>query len=284
MKIKSFGANFLGGQIDRINDGFVFLNHELSSGNPDLIYSNDADGYLEAIKEKELYPDSKLILNILDVPFWISDFENHKNRILPLLKRANAVTCISETVQKHIKNYYNLDSFVIYNPIKDICNLQFKRHLDFLFVGRANDSAKRFNLIYQALNGTNNTFYVVGSENPGFGYYVGTVSNKQLNSLYNSSKFLIYPSKYDGLGLPPIEMIVSGGISIVCNDSETSNEFFPDFLKCDPNPISIKNKIIEIMDNYSKLKPELEKLSLEFYNKFNKNQIANNIINVYNKL
>lgn len=288
MKIQTFGARFFGAQIDRVEDGFAELSHEITSNYPDLIYSNDADGYEQAIKQKELFPESKLILNILDVPFWIPDFEKHKEKWLPLLKRADIVTSISKTTQKYVLSEYGLESEVIYNPIKDITNLNFKRYNNFLFVGRANDLGKRFNLVKDSISLIQKQYsvnlLVVGSENPNFGNYAGVVSDKQLNYIYNSHQFMIYPSKHDGLGLTPAEMIVSGGISLVCDDSETSNEFFPDFLKCASNPNAIVNKIFDITQNYSKYQKDLFELSICLKQKFDKVQIAKNIIEVYNKL
>lgn len=288
MNISCFGSRFFGGQIDRIENGLMELGCKITNENPDLIYSNDADGYEQAIKQKELFPTSKLILNILDVPFWVSDFEKHRQKWLPLLKQADLITCISQTVQKHIKFYYDLDSYVIFNPIKDISNLNFKKYNNFLFVGRANDPGKRFNLVLDSINLINSVvkvnLIIAGSENPGFGKYIGIIDDNQLNYLYNTSNFMIYPSKYDGLGLTPIEMIVSGGISLVCDDSETSNEFFPDFLKSAPNSNDIVNKIFDITQNYSKYQKDLFELSIYFKEKFDKVQIAKNIIEVYNKL
>lgn len=283
MNIKTFGARFFGGQIDRLDLAFHHLFHSVNTlGDPDLIYCNDSSFYDEAIRLKTEKTNSKLILNVLDVPFWCSDFnfEDIKQKLL----QADKITCISKTVQKYIKQYYNLDSIVIYNPVKDIKNLNFIKHNNFLFVGRANDPHKRFYLVKETLKLINSNIITVGSEDPNFSIYLGPVSNDQLNYLYNSTNFLIYPSKYDGLGLPPIEHIIAGGISIVCNDSETSQEFFPEFLQANPNPKDILLKLNNINKNYLEYKPELDKLAKKFSDQFSKYTVAKKIIEVYNTI
>ena len=94
-------------------------------------------------------------------------------------------------------------------------------------MGRANDPIKRFNLIKDSVSKIKNgleKIKVCGAENPNFGNYLGYVSDDELNNLYNSSQFLLLPSKAEGIGLPTIEAMICGTLPITCNDNETAKD------------------------------------------------------------
>jgi len=42
-------------------------------------------------------------------------------------------------------------------------------------------------------------------------FYVGYVADEQLPVLYNGARALVFPSRYEGFGLPPVEMLACGG-------------------------------------------------------------------------
>ena len=154
----------------------------------------------------------------------------------------------------------------------------------FLYVGRANDPVKRIKLVHESLlkikDGINN-IKICGSENPGFGNYLGVVSDQELNKLYNSTKYLFLPSKAEGIGLSMIEAMICGSIPITCSDNQTAKEFSPAEFICDPNTQSIVNKINELNKEYEIKR----KLALEYGKKykiqFSKKKIAENIINIF---
>ena len=155
----------------------------------------------------------------------------------------------------------------------------------FLYVGRANDPIKRIKLAYDSIIKISEdlkNIKICGSENPGFGNYLGVVSDKDLNRLYNSSKFVLLPSKAEGIGLPMIEGMICGAIPIACSDNLTAKEFSPPDFICEPNSQAIANKIEELDKKY-----EIKRsLALEFGKKyktqFNKKNIAINIMNLFN--
>src|SRR5690554_5556844 len=106
MNILTFGARFYADQISRIDFAFKELGHRVNDflGSMDFIYCNDAPHYDHAIsKWLSLDKKPKLILNVLDVPYWIPDWLQIFDKCVGQLNCADKVTCISKTVQKDIK-------------------------------------------------------------------------------------------------------------------------------------------------------------------------------------
>ena len=78
-----------------------------------------------------------------------------------------------------------------------------------------------------------------------------------------------------------IEAMICGAIPITCSDNLTAKEFAPKDFICEPNVQSIVDKIMELNKEY-----EVKRnLALEFGKKykiqFNKNKIAENILNIF---
>jgi len=286
IKVCILGADGYTCQIPRIKEGMESLGHILTEESPDIIYSNDPRGYGKALSLKKKYPSAYLILNFLDVPWHIENIEKQTELLVKnFLIKADSVTAISCRVQKDLGKFYNNKIHVIFNPAKDIYfdNSIAKENM-FLYVGRANDPIKRIDLARDSISkipkGLDN-IKICGSENPGFGKYLGVVSDKDLNKLYNSSKFVLLPSKSEGIGLSMIEGMICGTIPITCSDNLTSKEFSPSEFICKPDPAAILDKINELNKDYENKR----KLALEYGKKykvqFSKKKIAENIINIF---
>jgi glycosyltransferase involved in cell wall biosynthesis len=269
--------------VSRVEEGLLNNNVVLTDNEPDLIYKNE-DFFDEAIKFKEKCLNKPFtIFNILDLQIRNPNYDLSRLKIQ--LNHADIITCISNTVKNQIKEYLNIDAEVIYNPVKDITLKKLKRTIPFLYVGRANDLNKRFSLIRETLSGFSGQdgLVVCGSENPNFGTYVGIVDDETLNDFYNAAKFVLLPSRFEGIGLSMIEGMMAGAIPITCNDNPTAIEFSPKEFICNPNPQSILDKMMEIHKDYE----YFQKIALEYGKKYsemmNKNQVAKNIISLYNK-
>ena len=111
---------------------------------------------------------------------------------------------------------------------------------------------------------------------------MGVVSDQELNKLYNSSKYVYLPSKAEGIGLTMIEAMICGAVPITCSDNLTAKEFSPKNFICEPKPQCITDKINEINKEYKINR----NLSLEYGKRykvqFDKKNIAENIINIFN--
>ena len=268
-----------------IKEGFKKLGHEISNEDPNLIYANDPRGYKGAMLVKKKYKNAPLIFNLLDIPWHMPNIEQQTQLLVSqFLMQADFVSTISLKVKKDLSKFFKEDIHVVYNPIKDVYyDEKILKNNTFLFVGRANDPIKRFNLIRDSVSKIENgirKIKVCGAENPNFGNYLGYVSDDELNNLYNSTQFLLLPSKAEGIGLPMIEAMICGALPITCNDNETAKEFLPlDFI-CAPTPESILKCIKKLEQEYEIKRKLAFKFGTEYKEKFNKTTIAKNILNI----
>ena len=136
------------------------------------------------------------------------------------IKKSDVIICVSETTKNDVYHYYNIPSDkkvkVIYNgvnkiyyPIKNI-----KRN-SILFVGDRS-WYKNFNLAIKISKIFNEKLIIVGKplkikerkkmiENNISYDLVSNITNTELSNLYNSVKFFIYCSEFEGFGIPLIE-------------------------------------------------------------------------------
>jgi len=287
IKVCILGADGYTCQIPRIKEGMKGLGHILSIESPDLIYSNDPSGYNKAILLKKKFPNAYLIFNFLDVPWHLPNIQKQTELLVKnFFLKADAISVISLKVQRDLSKFFDKKIHVIYNPIKDVyLDEKIKKDNMFLYVGRANDPIKRIKLVHDSLQKIENglkEIKICGSENPGFGNYLGIIDDKELNKLYNSSKYLYLPSKAEGIGLPMIEAMICGSVPITCSDNETAKEFSPTHFICEPNSQSIVNKINELQKNYEINRKIALDLGKKYKIQFDKKNIAKNIIEIFN--
>jgi len=282
MKISVFGMLPFS---NLIKEGFTKLGHEISDENPELIYANDPRGYKEAMQIKKKYKEVPLIFNLLDIPWHMPNIQQQtKLLVSQFLNQADFVSVISLKVKKDLSQFFNKKIHVIYNPIKDVYyDEKILKNNMFLFVGRANDPIKRFDLVRDTLIKIKDgikKIKVCGAENPNFGNYLGYVSDKELNNLYNSTQFVLLPSKAEGIGLPMIESMICGALPITCSDNETAKEFLPRDFICAPNPKSMLEHIKKLENEYENKRNLAFEFGKKYKEKFNKNSIAENILNI----
>jgi len=289
IKVSILGADGYVCQIPRLKEAAEKMGHALSQDSPDIIYSNDPRGYNEAFLLKKKYPSAFLILNLLDIPWHMPNIEKQTKMLVEhFLSKADAVTTISFKVKKDLEKFYNKKIYVIYNPIKDVYyDKNIKKNNDFFYVGRVFDPVKRFELVKESIKKIKDgekKIKICGLKNPGFGNYLGIVKDDELNRLYNSSKFVLLPSRFEGLGLPMIEGMICGSIPITCSDNLTAKEFSPSDFICEPNAEAIIAKIEEINKDYETKRELALKYGKKYSVQFDKSNIMKNIINIFNNI
>ena len=148
------------------------------------------------------------------------------------IQAADVIICISENTKKDLLYYFpessKKDIRVIYNGCSSDYYVDAKFKYDeqlgtsFLFVGsrttyknfnfaiKAVSTNVNFKLIIVGSNLTNNEIKKLNKLLPNRWEFFNSIDNSKLNELYNSSYALLYPSSYEGFGIPLLEAMNAG--------------------------------------------------------------------------
>lgn len=167
------------------------------------------------------------------------------------IKRAKAIITVSEFSKKEICKYYHADAQKIhaianawqhYERIEYDENTLEKYGLEkkqFYFSMCSLEPNKNFKWIAEeAKINTDMIFAVAGSINKnvfseGLGFEVpanmkllGFVSDEEAKTLMRDCKAFLFPTFYEGFGIPPLEAISAGAKQVVVSDTEVMHEIF----------------------------------------------------------
>ncbi|MNY06695.1 D-inositol 3-phosphate glycosyltransferase [compost metagenome] len=152
--------------------------------------------------------------------------------------------------------------------------------------------------IVKALNGSKIPLVVVGAKKPKYFkliekeikkgkvevYFLQGVSMEELSAIYKLADIFIYPSFFEGFGIPVIEALYSETVVITSNTSCLPEAGGPDSVYIDPKNVDdIRSKINFLWNNEPERKRRAEK-GLEFVQKFNDEVIARDVMKVYESL
>ena len=114
--------------------------------------------------------------------------------------------------------------------------------------------------------------------------FTGYVPDDVLVSLYNGARIFVYPSYYEGFGLPPLEAMACGTPTIVSNTSTLPEIVGSSALQVDPNNVEqLKQAILKILTD-RKLEKNLIKKGLQNAKKFTWHKSASEMLHTYNQL
>ncbi|MBU4483158.1 MAG: glycosyltransferase family 4 protein [Actinobacteria bacterium] len=111
--------------------------------------------------------------------------------------------------------------------------------------------------------------------------FIGKVSDEDLLQIYNQAELFVYPSLFEGFGLPPLEAM-SCGLPVMASDSSSLKEVVGDagILVPSEDHREISRQILYVLKN-EKLKEELKKKSLIQARKFNWTKTAEKTLDIY---
>ena len=98
--------------------------------------------------------------------------------------------------------------------------------------------------------------------------FLGYLADNELQHIYASAKFFVFPSLYEGFGLPPLEAMASGTPVISSNASSLPEVIEEAGILVDPTDIEEICKNIKILNEDSSLRGSLIKKGLEQSEKF----------------
>lgn len=115
-------------------------------------------------------------------------------------------------------------------------------------------------------------------------HFLEGVSMDELAVMYKLADIFVYPSFFEGFGIPVIEALFSKTVTITSNTSCLPEAGGKDSVYIDPkNYLDIQSKIKFLWDNESERKRRADK-GFEFVQKFNDEPIANELMNLYQKI
>lgn len=222
------------------------------------------------------------------------------------IRNSKYIICISQNTKQDLLKFVpecSEDKIrVIYNGVSndyfptsfwDDKIIPFNKNEYLLFVG-ARDSYKNFNFLVDALKNSNYKLVIVGGTltsreinmldlNLKANYfYAGRLSNEKLNILYNGAFAFVYPSAYEGFGIPVIEA-QKAGCPVIAYNSSSIPEIIGDktLLMNDLTKKDLFDKLLMISDPI-KRKKIIEK-GLINAQRFSWEQTFNEVIRVYNE-
>lgn len=115
-------------------------------------------------------------------------------------------------------------------------------------------------------------------------HFLEGVSMDELAAIYKLADIFVYPSFFEGFGIPVIEALYSKTVAVTSNTSCLPEAGGKDSVYIDPaNYLDIKAKIQFLWDNESERKRRADK-GFEFVQKFNDQPIAAQLMHFYQKI
>lgn len=190
-------------------------------------------------------------------------FKNSLNNIMSIFWRRFLYRCIvyskmpiitvSNFSKNEIQKYYDIDEDRIHivrnawqhiNSIVETVNMvekyPFLKEKKYFFALSTLAPNKNLNwILHAAKNNPNDMFVIAGGgklkENIGDEYkklkniyFLGYVSDSDAKALMHNCKAFLFPSFYEGFGIPPMEALASGAPAIIVSDTPCMHEIYKD--------------------------------------------------------
>lgn len=240
----------------------------------------------------------------------------YKHKFLSTCKEADCIIAISECTKQDILEYSNYPEEKI-KVIYQSCGTNFKRlvsneekqrvdaiyHLPkryILYVGSI-EERKNLLLAVKALQQlpSDIELVAVGRATPYLNkiekyakahalksriHIFHGVSNAELPAIYQQAECFVYPSRYEGFGIPIIEAIQSGLPIVACTGSCLEEAGGPDSLYVHPDDVqAMAQAIISILKGNDNRAEKIERSKL-YVQRFENLNIAEQVEEVYNQL
>ncbi|MEX8547943.1 MAG: glycosyltransferase family 4 protein [Mucilaginibacter sp.] len=111
--------------------------------------------------------------------------------------------------------------------------------------------------------------------------FLQNVPFQDLPAIYQLAEVFVYPSRYEGFGIPILEALCSGTPVVAAKGSCLEEAGGPDSFYVDPDDaVALAEKVNLILQN-DQLKSKMKAQGLEYAQRFREENIAQNLMNVY---
>jgi glycosyltransferase involved in cell wall biosynthesis len=166
----------------------------------------------------------------------------------------------------------NLESLV---DVFQILRKKYNRNWQLVLVGRIDEFYKRLQE-YVKINISEDLKEDI--------VFTGEVNNKDLDGIYRQAKLFVFPSKYEGFGLPPLEAM-SHGVPVAASKQTSIPEVLGDAAYYfDPNNKENMSQAIDVLGSIHKIQDEFIEKGLARANQFSWNKTAVDTLDVYKKI
>lgn len=222
------------------------------------------------------------------------------------IKRSKKIIAVSKFTADDIKNYFKLNArqsekiTVVYEgvsePNNNLTTVSGLPQKYFLYVGNAyphknldflletfEEFLKKYPEYYLILVGNKNYFYqrLEKSHKISQVIFAGYITDDKLPIYYQKATAYIFPSLYEGFGLPSLEAM-SYGVPVLASNSSCLPEILgQSVLYFDPkDKDDLRKKMLEIISNHD-LKQQLINFGYKQFKKYSWSKMARNIWEIY---
>ncbi|WP_264521907.1 glycosyltransferase family 4 protein [Flavobacterium sp. N1994] len=229
-------------------------------------------------------------------------------------KKADLVIAISEQTKKDIVDFLKINPAkikVIYQGCQDVFKKEYtleekkavveKHNLPEKFILNVGTIEERKNLftIAKSIKDIDIPLVIIGKKTSYYNeihqyiidhkmekrvYHLSKLDNKELAIIYQLATIFVYPSIFEGFGIPIIEALYSKTPVITTKSGVFPEAGGPDSIYINPdNAEELKKQIISLLSNET-LRNEVAEKGYQFVQKFNDPIIAEQLINCYKGL
>lgn len=241
---------------------------------------------------------------------WSSKLQTAYRRLAlpPAVKNADAIITVSEFSKREIVDVFDIDPkkiYVVYNGIKEVyLSDRSGDEVDLpdnyiLYVGAMNPrkNIKRVLSAYDILqkrSDINHKLILIGPDNKTVFQNVnlstaedvvfpGFMTDEELKYVYSNADVFVYPSLYEGFGLPPLEALACG-TPVVASDRGSLPEVLVDPVPLvDPIDAGAIAKEIELLLNDDQLAEEIVRKGKEYVESLSWNRAGKELIDILKK-
>ena len=286
----------------------AFFEHELVRNNIDVLYCPYNH---EALFLTQKIPQVVTVYDLIPMK-WQDDFKITANLwkylYIPTIRNAKAVITSSENTKKDILHFCNISSdkvFVVpcgFSAFTDISNSgsSFTDSPYILYVCTSHYPYKNLLKLFEAYHTIYSDFphqlVVVGKSVPRFTpqikskiaelgletkiFLLENLSNSELTRLYKGADLFVYPSMYEGFGIPPLEAMFHGIPVVAAKAASIPEVCGQAALYIEPDSVdSIADGISKALTD-SELRQKLQLAGREQIKKFSWEQTADEILKV----